>query len=105
VEEVKAIDGIHERRLKLKGRIWRIITIYNNSSMKRKRKKIEDMLKNLKEEMLCIGGNFNARIGKEGKRTKGKEDEKSWKNSKDEEVNNEGKELLGLVEDNINIGI
>jgi len=53
----------------------------------------------LKEEILCIEGNFNARIGKEGKRIEGEEDEEPWRNSKDKEVNNEGRELLGLVED------
>jgi len=42
-------------------------------------------------------GDFNARIGKEGKRIE--EDEEPWRNSKDEKVNNEGRELLGLVED------
>jgi len=42
--------------------------------MKSKRSEIEDMLEDLEEEMLCIEG-FNARIGKEGKKIKGKEDE------------------------------
>jgi len=56
VKEIKAIDGIQERRMRLEGRLWRIITIYNNSSMKSKRKEIEDMLEDLEEEILCIGG-------------------------------------------------
>jgi len=33
---------------------------------------------------------------KEGKRIKGEDDEDPWRNSKDKEINNEGKELLGL---------
>jgi len=56
-------------------------------------------LENLEEEMLCIGGGRILRIGKERKMIKGKEDKEPWKTSKDEEVNNEGKELLNLVED------
>jgi len=44
-------------------------------------------------------GDFNARIGKGGKRIEGEEDEELWRNSKDEKVNNEGRELLDLVED------
>jgi len=56
VEEMKAIDGIQERRLRLEGRFWRIISIYNNSSMKNKRREIEEMLRNLEKEILCIGG-------------------------------------------------
>jgi len=66
--------------------------------MKRKRREIEDMLKDLEEEILWIGGgDFTARIGKERKKIEGKEDEEHWRNSKDKEVNNERKELL--VED------
>jgi len=45
------------------------------------------------------GGGVYARIGKEGKRIEGEEDEEPWRNFKDEEVNNEGKELLDLVKD------
>jgi len=97
VEKVKPIDGVLERRLRLEGRLWRI-TIYNNSSMKCKRREIEDMLEDLEEEMLCIGGeDFNARIGKERKRIEGKKDEELWRNSKDEEVNN-GREAVRLSE-------
>jgi len=67
--------------------------------MKSKRKEIEEMLGDLEEEIFCIGGDFNARVGKEEERIEGEEDEEPWRNSKDEEVNNKGKELLGLVED------
>jgi len=56
-------------------------------------------LEDLEEEMLCIVGNFNARIEKEGKRIEGKEDEGPCRNSKDKEVNNERRELLGLMEE------
>jgi len=49
IEEIKVIDGIQERRLRLEGRLWRIITIYNNSIMKSKRREIEDILKDLEE--------------------------------------------------------
>jgi len=52
VEEMKAIDGIQERRLRLEGRLWRIISIYNNNSMKSKRREIKEMLGDLEEEIL-----------------------------------------------------
>jgi len=67
--------------------------------MKSERRKIEDILENLEKEMLYIRGDFNARIAKEGKRIEAKEDENPRRNSKIKEVNNEGKELLGIVED------
>jgi len=63
--------------------------------MKSKRREIEETLGDLEEEIFCIRGDFNAIIGKEGNRIEGKEDEEPWRNSKDEEVNNEGL----LVED------
>jgi len=65
------MDGIQKRRLRLKGRLWRIIAIYNNGNMKSKRRDIEEMLKDLEEKRLCIREDFNARIGKEGKRKRG----------------------------------
>jgi len=58
VEEIKAINRIQERRLRLEGQLWRIKTIYNNNSMKNKRREIENMLGDLEEEILCIGGEF-----------------------------------------------
>jgi len=45
------------------------------------------------------GEDFNVRIGKEGKRIEGEEDEDPWRNFKDKEINNKGKELLSLGED------
>jgi len=97
VDEVKATDGIQDRRLRLE-RLWKIITIYNNNSLKSKRREIEDMVEDLEKEMLCIGEDFNARIGQEERRIEGKEYKEPWRNSKDDDVNNKGKELLGLVE-------
>jgi len=40
--------------MKLEGRLWRIISVYNNSSMKSKRREIEEMLGDLEGEILCI---------------------------------------------------
>jgi len=70
VKEVKVIDGIQERRLRLEGPIWRIIMIYNNGSMKSRRKEIEDMLEDLEEEILCIGGILMIEFGRGTKDTR-----------------------------------
>jgi len=40
--------------------------------MKSTRREIEEMLRDLEEEILCIGGDFNARIGKGGKDRRGR---------------------------------
>jgi len=85
------------RRLRLERWLHRIITIYNNGNMKSKRRKTKEMSEELEEEIFCIGGDFNAKIGKEGKRIEGKED--LWRNSKDKEINNKGKKPLSLGED------
>lgn len=73
--------------------------MYNDGKMKEKKKELEGKVRELEEEMLCIGGDFNARIGKEGKRFEESEEKEKWRNSRDKEVNREGKELLRLIED------
>lgn len=62
--------------------------------MRDKRRELEEKVGKLQEDILCIGGDFNARIGKEGKRH---EEREMWRNSK--EVNRDGRELLSLIED------
>jgi len=98
IEETESIDvnRIQERRLRVKEKIWRIITIYNEGKMKDKRKEIE---RKIEEEILCIGGDFNARIGREGKRCEEREEKMSCRNSKNRETNRKGKDLLRLLED------
>jgi len=102
VEETKTINGIQERRVRLKGRLWRIISVYNNSSMKSKGRSKKGNRRDVggfRRRNIMHRGDFNARIGKEGKRIEGEKNEESWRNSKEGEVNNEGRELLDLVED------
>jgi len=50
------INGIQERRVRLEGRLWRIISVNNNSSMKSERREIEEILRDLEEEILCLRG-------------------------------------------------
>lgn len=49
--------------------------------------------------MLFIGGDFNAKIGLEGEKYEGVEGYKITRKSKYRVVNNEGKEMIGLLED------
>lgn len=49
--------------------------------------------------MLFIGGDFNAKIGLEGEKYEGVERYKITRKSKYRVVNNEEKELIGLLED------
>lgn len=50
--EVCNVNGAQERRLRVKGEIWRIITVYNDRKMKVKRKELEEMIGELEEELL-----------------------------------------------------
>lgn len=67
--------------------------------MSDKRKELEKWIEERKEEILCIGEEFNAKIGGEGKRCEEENDKKIRRITKDKERNREGRELLTLIED------
>lgn len=91
------VNGVHERRID--GEIWRILTVYKGGSMKALRKSLERMIGEREKENLCIGGDFNARIGGKGRKYEGGENEELGRNSKDKVINSEGKEMLGMLEE------
>jgi len=95
----KSVNGVQERRLRIEGKIWRIVTVYNGEGMKKKRKELEKWVEEKREEILCIEGDFNARIGEEGKRCEKENDKEVRRSTRDKEINREGKELLVLIED------
>jgi len=99
--DVKAINvnGVQERRIRVEGGLWRILTVYNGGKMKEMRKKIEETVSELEEERLCIGGDFNARTGREGKKYESGDEKEMRRNSKDRTINSDGKDLLGLTEE------
>lgn len=96
---VESVNGVPERRIRLEEEVWRVLTVYNNGGMKDLREKLERKIGELEEERLCIGGDCNARIGKEGKKYEGGENTEMKRNSKDKEVNKEGREMLGMLEE------
>ncbi|TGZ52780.1 Uncharacterized protein DBV15_11272 [Temnothorax longispinosus] len=97
--EIESVNGIQERMLREEGEIWRIITVYNGEKMKTLRRRLEEIVEEREEEILCIGEDFNAKIGEEGKNYEGDNDRERWRSSKDEVVNNEGKEFLEMLEE------
>ena len=88
---------MQERKVKIKGTWYRIVTIYNGKETKKTRKEIEKYIKEEKEETLIIGGDWNARIGRRGSGYH--EGEYKERKSKDKTLNNEGKELIKMVEE------
>jgi len=90
----KDVNGVQERRLRIEGKIWRIVIVYNGEGMKEKKKELEKWMKERREEILCIGEDFNVRIGGEGKRCEEENDKEVRRSTRDKEINREGKELL-----------
>lgn len=67
--------------------------------MKDLKKIIESKIEELEEGILCIGGDFNVRLGTERDRWEGEENKNRVRNLKDKIINKEGRELLSLVEE------
>ncbi|XP_077270175.1 uncharacterized protein LOC143901623 [Temnothorax americanus] len=99
IKETVFVNGMQERRLRVEGEIWRIITVYNGEKMRTLRRGLEKIIEEREEEILCIGGDFNARIGGEGKNYEGDNDGERRRSSKDEVINTEGKEFLEMLEE------
>lgn len=92
-------ENSQERRIEFGDKEWRILTVYSRE-MKKTREIIESLIEKDKEERLIIGGDFNARIGKEGSFSNMEKEEKDVRNSKDKVKNAEGRKLLEMVEEN-----
>lgn len=61
------MNGVQERKLRVQREMWRILTTYNGGKIKEMRKILEKEINELEEEILCIGGDFNAKIEEEGR--------------------------------------
>lgn len=89
-------DWAIESKIVLGGKIWRVIRLHNRGGSVEKMQELE---RQVEEECLVIGGDFNARIERKGEIVwnEGKEEERE-RESRDEIENREGKELLRVVE-------
>ncbi|GLV41888.1 hypothetical protein CBL_00350 [Carabus blaptoides fortunei] len=87
-------DTMQERRIIVEEETWRILTVYKGEGIEKIKRKIDDKIEDTKEENLVIGGDFNARIGEEGRIIS-----KPKRNSKDKTKNEDGNRLLQWVED------
>jgi hypothetical protein len=81
-----------ERKVHVGNKWWKIMTIYSNE-MKTTRRRVEDAMKENKEDCILLGGDFNGNIGEsEGKNWE--ENREEGKKSKDKVENAEGKTLM-----------
>ncbi|KAK1137396.1 hypothetical protein K0M31_001907 [Melipona bicolor] len=81
--EISDSEGLLGRKVKIEGEIWSIYIVYSNRKMSRIGKERSEKLEQAKEEVIIIGRDFNARIGREGKLYSGElEEEQEKKNLK-----------------------
>lgn len=97
-EEISG-DGIQERGISVGEQAWRIFTVYSNEEMKEKWKRLSEGIDEMKEGVLWLVGDFNARIGRKWKRYEGVEEEQEGRKLKDEVWNAEGDELIELIQE------
>lgn len=99
----KEEKGLISRRIRLGRDLWRIIGVYVNKDMERKIESLREWMEEKEEGVkMLVGGDFNARTGREGKRTRREEveEEEKWnRNSKDRKVNKEGRYLCTFLEE------
>lgn len=90
-------EGVVVRKIVIEGDEWKIGTIYNRGGVREGLEKVGEMIKEEEENMMIIGGDFNARIEKMGSIEDWNEGK--GRNSKDERVNREGQWLMEMVAD------
>lgn len=66
VEEDSQIEGLVGKKIKSKEEVWNIWTVYSNKEVKKVMRGLLKKLDQADEEVIIIGGDFNARVGEEG---------------------------------------
>ena len=95
--EVINKQNIQERRVKLDGKTYRIMTIYSKADDEEDIWQIlKEGIEDWEEEAIMVGGDFNARIGDKGAWIKDfiEEEEQNKRSSKDRTFNLRGRKLL-----------
>jgi hypothetical protein len=65
-----------ERKVHIGNKWWKIMTIYSKE-MKTTRRRVEDAMKENREDCILLGGDFNGRMGERGERNW--EEKTRWK--------------------------
>lgn len=103
-ESLGKVSGIEERVemigiiLEVKVETWKIWTVYWGEEMKKLIRVMDENTEERENEMLVIGGDMNARIGREGTNYIEQEEQEERK-SKDGIIIVEGQKLLKLIND------
>jgi len=93
-------DNIVERRIRYKGKDWRMITVYSQN-VKETMEILSAGTEEEKGEVIIIGGDWNARTGRDGGWVKEQiEEEEEWlRKSNDKVTNGEGTKLIREIEE------
>jgi len=99
--EEREVEGIMKRMIKIGEERWRIIGMYANGNVREKWEKIREWVEEKgSETKTIVGGDFNARTGKQGGRWEsGMEGgDEGGRKSKDKKVNRERRNLIEALE-------
>jgi hypothetical protein len=89
-----------ERKVHIGNKWWKIMPIYSKE-MKITRRRVEDAMKENREDRILLGGDFNGRIGEKGARNWEEERGVGKRKSKDKVENAQGKRLMEWIEENV----
>jgi hypothetical protein len=96
----KGEKGCMERKVHRGNKWWKIMTIYSKE-VKTTRRRVENGMKENREECMLMGGDFNGRIGERGARNWEEKRGDGKRKSKNNVENAEGKRLMEPIEENV----
>jgi hypothetical protein len=99
IKEMRQEEGCMERKVHIGNKWWKIMTIYSKE-MKTTRRRVEDAMKENREDCILLGGDFNGEIGERGARNWEEERGDGKRKSKDKMENAEGKRPMEWIEEN-----
>jgi hypothetical protein len=99
IKEMRQEEGCIERKVHIGNKWWKIMTIYSKE-MKTTRRRVEDAMKENREDCILLGGDFNGEIGERGARNWEEEIGDGKRKSKDKMENVEGKRPMEWIEEN-----